>query len=135
MIREIFSDGGIDTSAVTGRKNIDEVIPKIFETAPFLKHSGFHEEREYRIVVACLRQSKKPPQEERAIKTIHTRLRDTLLIPYIELFEATTLDRGIKSIIVGPHPDQDKQVSALEMVLEREGLDVPIRCSSIPYRR
>ena len=135
MIRTIFEDGGIDASKVTGRKNIDEIVPKLLETAPFLKHSGFHEEREYRIVAACLRQNKKPPEETRATKTIKTRLRNDLIIPYIELFELTTLDRAIKSIIVGPHPDQDKQALAVEMALETEGINVPIRLSAIPYRR
>jgi hypothetical protein len=135
MIRTIFEDGGIDVSKVTGRKNIDEIVPKLLETAPFLKHSGFHEEREYRVVAACLRKNKKPPEETRAIKIIKTRLRNDLIIPYIELFELTGLDRAIKSIIVGPHPDQDRQAAAVEMALETEEINVPIRLSAIPYRR
>jgi hypothetical protein len=135
MIRTIFDDGGIDTTAVTGHKNIDEIVPKILATAPFLKHYGFYEEQEYRVVAASLRDNKKPPEESRTVKTIKTRLRSDLIIPYIELFESTTLDSAMKSIIVGPHPDQDKQAHAVEMALETEEINIPIRLSAIPYRR
>lgn len=135
MILEVFDHAGIDVSAVTGRTNIDEVMAAYVQSAPFLKHWGFGEEREYRIVVVCIRPSKIPEGETRTPKRIKFRHRNGLIVPYIEQFETSTQRIPIKSIIVGPHPAQDKQAEAVAMALESEGMDASIRPSEIPYRR
>jgi hypothetical protein len=135
MIRIIFQNFGVDVSEITGTKNIDEVILKFLQVAPFLKNWGFHEEREYRIIVPCISANKIPLSEKRAPKEIRFRSRRSLIVPYIELFEALKEPLPIKSAIVGPHPAQDKQAEALRMVLERRKIDASIRLSSIPYRR
>jgi hypothetical protein len=135
MIRTVFEHVGIDISEVTGRKNIDEVVLKFLETAPFLKDWGFHEEREYRVAVPCIRPSKIPSLESRSAKEIKFRARRSAIVPYIELFQWLNEPLPIKSIIVGPHPDQEKQAEALRMVLEKRKIGASIRLSAIPYRR
>jgi hypothetical protein len=118
MIRDLFSDRGIDTSEVTGRKDIDGVVQKYITTAPYVKHWGFHEEREYRIIAPCIRSNSMPEGEKRPAKAIKFRARSDLMVPYVELFESANQSFPIKSIIVGPHPYQEKQAEAVRMALE-----------------
>lgn len=135
LTRIIFEEAGVDVSEVTGRKNIDEIIPSIIYTAPFLKHWGFSEEKEYRIIASCVRRTQKSEADTRRVKAIQTRVRNSLIVPYIELFDTLELGPAAKSIIVGPHPDQDKQAEAVRLALETEYWEeVPIRLSAIPYR-
>jgi hypothetical protein len=135
MIWEVFDHAGIDVTAVTGRKNLDEVMLAYIQSAPFFKHPGFSEEREYRIVAVCMRPSKVAEGETRTPKWIKFRQRNGLIVPYIELFERSNERFPIKSIIVGPHSAQDKQAEALAMALESEGIEASTRLSGIPYRR
>ena len=114
--------------------DIDAIMPNIIYTAPFLKHEGFSEEKEYRIIASCVRRTKMPEGETRRVKSIETRVRNNLIIPYIELFDTRCVGPAMKSIIVGPHSDQDTQAEAVRLALESEGLDVPVRLSAIPYR-
>ncbi len=135
MIWSVFETQGLDVSEVTGRKEIDPIILIFIKTAPFLKHWSFKEENEYRIVAACNRARKIPEGEGRPEKSIQFRSRNNLVTPYIELFDTSQKRFPIKSIIVGPHPLQDKQAEAVNMVLESEGIGAEIRLSEIPYRR
>jgi hypothetical protein len=135
MIRGIFEFLGKDVSEITGRKNIDEVVLKYAKTAPFLKHSSFHEEEEYRLVFVCFRANKIPEGMERPAKPIQVRRKGSLLVPFIELFGAEDMFAAVNAIIVGPHSFQDKQEEALKMFLESEGLSVSVRKSEIPYRQ
>ena len=131
MIWHVFEAQGIDVSEVTGKK----ISIRQFWNSPkllhFLKHAGFEEELEYRMVGICVRKSKIPKEEKRPPKPIKFRQRNNLIVPYIELFaDATSLP--IKSIIVGPCFDQKMQAEALHMVLEKEDLKVDVRLSEIP---
>ena len=56
LIRVVFEPR--DISEITGRKELDPVVVSLAITAPFLKHEGFEEEREYRIVAGCVRNDK-----------------------------------------------------------------------------
>jgi hypothetical protein len=133
MIWSIFDHVKIDASELTGRKDLDQTVLSFATTAPFLKHWGFREEREYRIVTACIRPTKIPEGERRPAKQIKFRQRNSLVVPYIELFGTLPDPLPIKAIIIGPHPAQEKQEQALNMLLESHKLDVNVRLSSIPY--
>lgn len=134
MIRQVFEEAKIDVSEITGRKDVDQAVIDFASTAPFLKHRGFSEEREYRVVAVCIRREKVPDGETRDPKRIKFRARNGLLTPYIELFEQIQ-DLPIKSVIVGPHPHQEKQAEAARMALEAEYFEnVEVRLSSIPFR-
>jgi hypothetical protein len=125
-----------DVSEITGRKEIDPVIRTFARTAPFLKHDGFEEEREYRIVAACIRRDKIPPGVKLGAKEIKFRSKDGLIVPYIELFKGSPRGLPITSIIVGPHPSQEKQAEAVRMALESTPFSkAKVRLSAIPLRR
>jgi hypothetical protein len=134
-IYAVFESQGINVSSVTGRKDLDDTMLRFMQSAPFLKNWAFHEEGEYRIIAACLRSKHRPEEEARPSKKIKFRLKNDIIVPYIALFEDWGDVLPIKSIIVGPHPFQDRQMEAVGMALEVECYDdVEIRKSAIPYR-
>jgi hypothetical protein len=134
LIRRVFDPRGI--SEITGRKELGPVMINFANTAPFLKHEGFQEEEEYRIVAGRVEQDKIAPEATRRVKKIEFRLQDGLIVPYIKLFEASPRDLPIKSIIVGPHPFQEKQEAAVRMALESTPFSkAEVRRSAIPFRR
>lgn len=132
MIRRLFEDE-IDVSEVTGRRDVDEAVLELAKLAPFLKHPGFKEELEYRMVGVCVRRSKIPESEPRPAKSFQFRQKNGLVVPYIELFENGP-SLPIKSIIVGPSRNQEMQAEAVAMVAEKEGFSIDIRLSDIPFR-
>jgi hypothetical protein len=132
MIRRIFEPR--DVSEVTGRKDIDAFMPKFMSVAPFMKHWGFREEREYRVLFSCIRSDKIPATETRPSKEIKFRIKNGQIVSYIEVFDYGP-SFPIKSIIVGPHASQELQCEAVKLMLKTEGIDATIRVSEIPYRR
>jgi hypothetical protein len=55
FIREVFASQGRDISALTGTQGVTDYIRPFLRSAPFMKHFGFREENEYRIVAPCYR--------------------------------------------------------------------------------
>jgi len=131
MIRRMFEPR--DVSEITGKKDIDRFMATFMTVAPFMKHSGFREEREYRVVFSCIHRDKRPDDETRESKEINFRVKHGQVVPYIEVF-AHGPSLPIKSIIVGPHPSQELQYEAVKLMLSEEGIDATVRLSEIPYR-
>jgi hypothetical protein len=95
----------------------------------------FNEENEYRIVALSNRHSINEPGDVRPTKKIHFRSRpDGSITPYIALFEGLRKRLPIKSVIVGPHPERENQRVAVELLLERCGVEANVRVSEIPLR-
>jgi hypothetical protein len=124
-----------DTSEVTGKKNIDEAVRDYILIAPFLKHLGFREEREYRMVLAPVRKKSIIKGHKGLTKPIEFRVRNGLVVPYIEMFKSFDQPLPIKSIIVGPHAHQEVQEDAIRIMAEHLGVELVIRRSEIPFRR
>jgi hypothetical protein len=119
---------------ITGDKNIDEAISSYLSISPFLKNYGFHEEREYRIAVACVQRKKIPKEAKEPAKPVEFRTRGNLIVPYIRLFDGSKTELPVKAIIVGPHPYQELQKEAILRLLEDKGVDASVRLSGIPFR-
>jgi hypothetical protein len=134
LTRRIFQR---DVTDITGRiDDVDDILIKFAQTAPFLKHHGFEEEEEYRIVAVRVGRDKILPKATRREKEIKFRSKDELIVPYIELFKDSQSPLPIKSIIVGPHPSQEKQEVAVRTALKSTPFSVAkVRCSDIPFRR
>jgi|SRR6516165_10491331 len=136
LIQRIFERSSRDISDITGRKELDSVMLDFANTAPFLKHESFQEEEEYRIVAGRVDQDKIAPGATRGVKEIKFRSKEGLIVPYIELFKGTSPDLPIISIVVGPHPFQDKQEAAVRMALQSTPFSkAHVRLSAIPFRR
>jgi hypothetical protein len=94
MIRRIF-EPHIDVSEVTGTTNFDAFVPIFMQVAPFLKHWGFREEREHRVLFSCFAPDKIPEEVSREPKKIKFRAKGGQLVPYIEVL----WDLPIRSIM------------------------------------
>jgi Protein of unknown function (DUF2971) len=113
----------------------DYAIP-FLSVATFLKHPDFVEENEYRIVALCYRpNSQRDPGDKRETKTIEFRQRaGGSVTPYIALYKDLGISLPIKSVIVGPHPQQQDQMRAIEMLLEQHNVKADVRISQTPFR-
>lgn len=67
-----------------------------------------------------------------ARKSIKYRLRDNLIVPYVEQYIPKS---ALKEIWIGPTNDMDRSVRSLRMYLDHMGFnDVEIKQSKVPYR-
>jgi hypothetical protein len=125
----------MDISDLAGSKPIDEYFLPFIEYAPFLKEPHFREECEYRLVATCFRASTGVATKDQKYKPIKFKARsDGSLTPYIELFQGFKERLPIHSIIIGPHPNQQGQKEAVELLLEARGISAEVRLSGIPFR-
>jgi hypothetical protein len=121
---------------ITGNQELKEFFIPFVSAAPFLKDSGFKEEREYRMVAVYINPPGKNADDHRLPKEIHFRTRSNgLLTPYIDMF-ANLPDKRlpIKSVMIGPHSNQELQAYAVRALLEQCNLKADVRMSRTPYR-
>lgn len=136
MLRVLFEKQGGDLDRDFGAQvRHEKYIQPFLETLPFLKDSGFSEEREYRIAALCNRPNVVGDGDERAAKEIAFReAANGSVVPFIRLFESLKGPLPIKSILVGPHARQENQVDALRLLLEQCQIDVDVRLSKLTFR-
>jgi hypothetical protein len=122
---------------VLGEKRLEDYIGAFTDAVAFLKSARFKEENEYRIVALPTRSKGliREAVDERPWREKHFKEGAAgTLVPFIKLFEYTERPLPIKKIIVGPHQDQDNQVFAAMLLLEKHGIDVPVVSSSTTLR-
>jgi hypothetical protein len=131
LLERLFDLHKEDVSAITGKKEIDKVIADFALNAFYAKNDAFEEEREYRVIGARVSQKYILEDSRRQEKKIFFRSRGGLIVPYIEFFKESTLP--IKSIIVGPHPFQEKQMDSIRLLLDSTPFSrADVRLSNIP---
>lgn len=138
LTRRLFeraSDGSNEKmlDEIFGRKRFDDYLNAYLGAVPFLKHSGFAEENEYRIAAFCNRPGRSDPSDKRKYKEVKFR-GGRALSPYIELFSGLGNQLPIKRILVGPHSQQENQERALKLLLDQFNLSVPVVCSNVTLR-
>ena len=134
MMREVAAKANEDVSDLTGKQELDEYWMPFVEAAPFLKDSSFREENEYRLVAVCRGPAMRETGVGQPRKRIEFKTRSGSIVPYIDLFAELPDKLPIKSVIVGPHPHQELQRQAIELLLDRFGIVAPVRVSRIPFR-
>ncbi|MYJ73714.1 MAG: hypothetical protein F4089_00885 [Gammaproteobacteria bacterium] len=120
---------------------LEDLMPKAYEQASVacarLKHYGFHEEQECRIVVEALTEplrellSASGTETQRSVKHVHHRRGRFGLIPYVALFDDLGKDLPINRIIVGPSRDQAAHYDAVRRLVKSRGIDM--QKSETPY--
>jgi len=103
--------------------------------ATLLKHQGFREEREVRIVAipgtAALRdQARIEHADFPDLPLLDIRIRSQSERPYIPLFEGCGVRLPIERVIVGPSRNQDANAAFAQALL---GLSVPVTRSATPW--
>jgi hypothetical protein len=136
FLRELFMSSRPELNEILGTKSVEDFARPFLATAPFLKDIGFKEEAEYRIVAMCTRASRRDEGDERNTKPIQFRTRpDGKVSPYIALYEEISSNPlPIKSIIIGPHVQQENQKMAVELLLEKNNINAEVRLSETPFR-
>jgi hypothetical protein len=125
----------VKANAILGKKTMPDIGRHFLPVGPFLKHIGFKEETEYRIVALCNRPTQADEGDTRASKEIRFMHRsDGRIVPYIALYDGLRRALPIKAVIIGPHANQDNQRHAVELLLEQHAIDAEIRLSEIPFR-
>lgn len=100
----------------------DKLKENITLNAPLVKHPGFHEESEWRII------SHNPTFQT------HFRAAKSHLIPYLILPIIKEYPNIIKEICVGPNPESFRCINSIVSLLNNEGLnDVKVKKSHIPF--
>jgi len=121
--------------AAFGHKRLLDFMLPFFEVVPFLKDDGFAEEKEYRSVALCIRPKHRPDIDKRPVRAVQFRVSARgNVVPYVMLFDNLPKQLSIKSVIIGPHHNQENQRKAVSLLLEQTGVDAAIRLSTIPYR-
>ncbi len=109
------------------KNKIVEAIVLALTSRFFVKHKGFREERERRIVAMVPRSSK---------KRLHFHAPDK---SHIKLFEEdpAIIENAVKEIIIGPMGDQKAAKNWVENMLREFGYrdDIKVKCSEIPFRK
>ena len=114
-----------------------ELMPRLISSAAQLKHRGFDEENECRMVVGVA-----PPRrrgllvpadtfEGGRIKRVHHRVGPHGSIPYVRLFNELDEELPIGRILLGPSLNQRANLERVREIIEDRGID--LRMSDIPF--
>jgi hypothetical protein len=129
-----FLDNHYQNETVETEEDLMKHIKILIKCLCIVKHRGFKEEKEYR-VTAALPKSERKVSGNLAHRTIKFRLGASgTPVPYIELFREENFYLPIKEIVVGPSRDKFERKNALDLLIEKKGLDIWVRESDIPYR-
>jgi len=129
-----FRHHGKDASEVLGRGELVDFVNHFVEVMPFLKPEGFCEEREYRMVALAYRRGPSVALKS-PLRDIQFRASENgAVVPYIGVFDKSKLKLPIKSILIGPHPNQDNQHTAVELLLDQYGVHAEVRRSKLSLR-
>jgi hypothetical protein len=136
MLREFFEDQGGDLDRDFGQTRFDHYTRPFLQTLPFLKDAGFAEEREYRLAALCNRPGKAAETDNRRVREVEFReSANGGVVPYIRIFDGLEKKLPIKGILVGPHQNQDNQITALQLLLDRYNIEAEVRRSKLTFRR
>jgi hypothetical protein len=126
-----------EVSQLLGDRDLESYIRAFVEAVPFLKSPRFAEENEYRIVALPTRSAKLVASinDKRPWKEISFREGwGGTMVPFIRLFKDLKNRLPIKKIIVGPHRDQENQMLAAKILLEKHGFDVQVVKADTAFR-
>jgi Protein of unknown function (DUF2971) len=123
-----------EVAEIFGSKELVNFIAAFMETLPFLKTARFQEENEYRLVTSATRPGQTGGDIRAATPVYFREGAAGAIVPYIKLFETLGAHLPIKKLIVGPHRDQENQYNAARLLLDQQGIDVPVLRSDTTLR-
>lgn len=109
--------------------SFEMIEDEILFIASLLKHKGFSEEQEWRLVVG--------PVKKYIDEDIYYREGSSMLVPYLQVSLPVNNTGGIslKKVFLGPTPNQNISMRSLHMFLSKSGCNkFDISYCQIPYR-
>jgi hypothetical protein len=102
--------------------------------APFVKHIGFAEEREFRVVFSAISSAAATSanMQIRSNSGPNFRTKGDRLIPYLELHRGG-LKSALRGVIVGPGSSMWHNSVSIRAMLRKYGLEIPVHTSNIPF--
>lgn len=132
LVEETLRDAGIVYEFEGDKIKVSDLYTPYFSIAPRLKHPGFEEEREFRIILPVIR-GEAHPEEKRKRKNILFKSRLNYLLPYV-VFNEVGLELPIRRVIVGPSTEGRRRLSSVQMFLRENGFaNVEVVLSEIPF--
>ena len=139
---ELFAEHvteGLDVHDNGVQDNMKRLYEALFPAVTRLKHFGFEEEKECRIVVGMPHHEQHDALEisenARQTKRLHHRSGRNGSIPYIRLFENLGKELPISRILVAPSRNQEANAEAVCDLVSRRNTDerILVQRSDIPY--
>ncbi|MEC6816983.1 DUF2971 domain-containing protein [Photobacterium toruni] len=104
------------------KKATNWLCEQVNECAPLIKHSGFHEESEWRIIA------------RNPVENIQYRVSKSHIVPFLVLPLIREYPEIIKEIYIGPNPNSHRCEKSIKQLLKSEAIEnVTIKISSIPF--
>jgi hypothetical protein len=118
--------GGSPELVSLGESNLLSIVGSLFKLLPLIKHVGFHEEKETRILLW----GNTLQEMHNLLKLREFRMKGSILAPYIAVGCGNLV--SLERILVGPHMEQDRRVRAVEAYTRSLGYKVEVRKSATP---
>lgn len=131
----------VEASEKLSTEYVNKHMSLVVVCASRIKHYGFHEENEVRIVAMASTQAHideiKIKNAKKVTEAKNVLFRPTDNAPYIELFQGDQFHelflKSIRSVVIGPGSQQDRRKLKVKMMLRQYGYkNVEVRCSNIP---
>lgn len=101
----------------------EELRSRVSSLLPRFKHIGFKDEREWRFAI----------QRKVELPALRFRVARNKIVPYIVIGDGAE-PLPITSVRIGPGPDQLLTAKSVQVFLQANGHDVPVRTSEVPFR-
>jgi len=108
---------------LSASQKYQELRSRVSSLLPRFKHIGFKDEREWRFVI----------QRMVELPELNFRVARNKIIPYIVIGNGTE-PLPITSVRIGPGPDQLLTAKSVQVFLNANGHDVPVKTSEVPFR-
>lgn len=113
---------------------VENLFARLDGFAPLVKHIAFSSEKEWRLV--------SPPLSNQSGSGTKYREGSASLIPYVEFSlhgivypEHPRVRFGLRKVTVGPGPNGDASLHAVQGFLSTNGIHIGVGLSEIPYRQ
>ena len=128
------------SEVISATQKFRPLLQVLANLAPIIKHSGFREENERRIVIAPrifdLEQnlSDKTDNKLPHKSTIKFRARNNKIVPHIEALKDNVL-HALERVIVGPGVHSWQNTLAVKSLLDNNGINAEVTPSRIPFQQ
>lgn len=132
IVEGILKNSGIDYQYEGDKVSLDSLWKPYANVAPRLKHPGFSEEAEYRMVVAAWK-GHPDPETKKEKKPVFFKIRNNYILPYLVFNDRENVTLPIDRILVGPSLDAERRRDGIDAFVRELAVDIAVDVSNIPF--